>query len=341
MLTALAKQTRIVPSNATGNTKSRLGQFEKWLAETNRDWTMPDLANYRDFLLSRLSPNSAKAHLSTIRARYQMLIRDNTTRDALFEYAGNELERLGMQDTIANRKAMADEIITRLENSTHPSHSKVKVETIQDVVDAAHIRLTFEQAQTLINAPGLIPLKRLRDTAIIALMLSTGIRESELCNLQVCDLRQTVNGVLCLHVRQGKGAKTRAIPYGAMDAVLVVVDKWLEMAGITDGFVFRGFFKDGRTMRQGKLSTRAIQRTLANYPIVVSGKLTTVKPHDLRRTYARLQYESGMDILALSQNLGHAGIETTQNYIGNLAMDARAPKGAFSFDLSTLDKLNG
>jgi len=323
----------IVPAGATGNQLSRLGKFDSWLQGNGHTWDSPDLAQYRNHLLERITPRSAQAHLSTIRARYKAIARDNRTRDALYHIASERFE------SVADRKAYVDESITRLENAIHPSASKVTVETVQDQVDSNHIRLTIEQAQALIDAPGLIPLKRLRDTAIISLMLSTGIREQELCNIMVQDLRQTVNGVLCLHVRQGKGAKTRAIPYGALDGCLAVVDKWMQLAKITEGFVFRGLYKGGHKLRPGKMNARVIQRILKEYPIAINGDVKKLCPHDLRRSYAHIMHDLGMGILAISQNLGHSSISTTQGYIGDLHMSDRAPKRAFSFDLSTLDKM--
>ena len=333
----------IVPPDATGNRLSRLSLFENWLQDAGQDWHKPNLAAYRDALLERgLQATSIRAHLSTIRARYKAIIRDNATRDVLHTQAAELLQAAGeWHDTPANRTAMVDEVITRLENAIHPSASAVTVETVQDETDAEHIRLNLAQAQALVDAPGLLPLQQLRDTAIIALLLATGIREAELCALDVADLRQTVNGVLGLHVRKGKGSKTRFIPYGAFQAVLVVVDRWRELAGITEGAVFRGLWKGGRTIRDNRLSPRQVQRILARYPVAVNGHQVTLAPHDCRRSYAYICYtELGMDILALSQNLGHASIETTKNYIGDLTMDKRAPTGrVFRVNLAELDAL--
>jgi len=337
LTTQTAQPIAIVPVDATGNTLSRLSIFETWQQETGRMWYNPDLAAYRDTLLERMKASSTKAHLSTIRARYQTILRDNHTRDVLFEQAAQELERTGQEDNPANRRALVEELLTRLQNAIHPSASAVETETKQDVVDSEDIRLTLDQAQTLIDVPGLIPLPRLRDTAVIALLLSTGIRERELCSLDVADLRQTVNGALGLHIRKGKGCKTRFVPYGAFEPVLVLVDAWLERAGITEGAVFRGFYRGG-AVRDNRLTPRSVQRILDRYPVVVGGQAVTLKPHDCRRSYARVCYvELGMDILALSQNLGHSSIETTKGYVGNLDIDKRKPRGrAFSFDLSQL-----
>jgi site-specific recombinase XerD len=100
--------------------------------------------------------------------------------------------------------------------------------------------------------------------------------------------------------------------------------------------VFRGFFKSNRLLRPGRLSVRAIQYVLADYPIMVNGKLTTVRPHDLRRTYARRLYEAGVDMVAIQQNLGHSDLKTTLGYIGELDATARRAPAVYEFDLAKL-----
>jgi integrase/recombinase XerD len=161
-------------------------------------------------------------------------------------------------------------------------------------------------------------------------MLTTGIRESELCALEVPDLRQRLGGELALCVREGKGCKQRLVPYGSLSWVLVLVDAWMEQAGIVeDGFVFRGLYK-GDTLRPGPLSVRAVQYILADYPIAIDGQLTAVRPHDLRRTYARALYSAGLDPVALQQNMGHASLETTLGYVGVLSADQRRPPSVYN-----------
>ena len=70
---------------------------------------------------------------------------------------------------------------------------------------------------------------------------------------------------------------------------------------------------------------------------MVDGKLAKVKPHDLRRTYARRLYEAGVDLVAIQQNLGHASQQTTLGYIGTLDVARRKPPAVYSFDLSSLN----
>ena len=93
------------------------------------------------------------------------------------------------------------------------------------------------------RAPGVTPLCALRDTTLIALMLCTGIREAKACTLEAVDLRQRLGGELALHIRKGNGSQERLIPYGDLAWVLVVLDKWLEAAGISEGRVFRSHWR--------------------------------------------------------------------------------------------------
>lgn len=325
----------LMPSNPDKHTRYRINKLEEWQSGQPGGSLVPDLVAYRDYLLEseRLSPATVRAHLSTIRAQYRRLLKDNATRDDLYSLAAQSL------DTLADRKAAVDELVTRLENASDPEQTPVTVITHQDRPDAAALRLTRAQAEALLGAPGLGTLQGLRDTAIIALMLCTGVREAELCSLDVSDLRQTLGGELALYVRSGKGSKARLIPYGELDWCLVLVDKWLSVAGIDSGPVFRGLFKSGRLLRAGRLSLRAVEYITTAYPVTVGGKLATVRPHDLRRTYARRLYESGVDLVAIQQNLGHSDVKTTLRYIGSLGADRRRAPAAYSFDLTRLSQV--
>lgn len=103
------------------------------------------------------------------------------------------------------------------------------------------------------------------------------------------------------------------------------IEHWLEYVGIYEGRVFRGFYKGNKTVRKTGLTTHSIQRILGKYPIVIKGEARSIKPHDLRRTYAKLLHDSGMALLYISQNLGHASIETTKIYIGDEDYVRRKP----------------
>lgn len=321
----------LIPTELQSDARYRLERFADWLiSERGGRWFSPDLAGYRDTLLDDgLQPSTVQGYLSTIRGRYKELLRDNAVRRQLFDSAPNDF-------SFADRKAFADEMITRVENEIDPANSHVTVTTSQDKADSEHLRLTKAQAESLLNNPGLNDLMSLRDTVVIALPLCTGVREGELVNLEARDLRQRLGGELALHIRQGKGAKERLIPYGELSWVLAIVDLWLEAVDISDGPILRSFYKGGERLRPGGLSRRAVQMILANYPIVIEGKTTTVRPHDLRRTYARRLYEAGVELVAIQQNLGHADVKTTLRYIGALSAEQRKAPEIYRFDLGRL-----
>lgn len=330
----------LIPANADKDTRSRVGSYCTWLTDTQRSWHTVDLAAYRDHLLvAGKRPTTISSHLSSIRAAYGRVLRDNDVRSELFTAAGEELQRLGQADTPANRAAIVTERYTRLENGLDPKAAPVKLSQSQDQADGAQVRLTREQAEALLAAPGVMPLDALRDTCVIALMLCTGIREAELCALEVVDLRQRLGGELALHVRQGKGRKERLIPYGELSWVLAVIDQWLMAAHIGEGRVFQGFWKGHQSIR-GPLTARTVERIVHKYPVMIDGQLTPVAPHDLRRTYAARLYEAGVDLVAIKQNLGHADTKTTLLYIGELGADKRRAKGVYSFDLSVLKRVS-
>lgn len=320
----------LLAAGAGKDEKYRVGKFTAWLASVGGSWSTPDLGAYRDHLLQSCAPATVAAHLSTIRGQYRRLMRDNATRDALYHVAAREYE------DPAARKAFVDEAITRLDNAMAPAAARVKTITHQDTPDADQLRMTREQAERLMYAPGMASLQGKRDTAILALMLCTGIREAELCSLDMGDLRQAMGDELALHVRQGKGSKARLIPYGELDWCLVLVDAWTMAAGISSGAVFRGLYRHGLQLRPGRLSVRAVQYILASYPISVNGRMVTARPHDLRRTYARRLYEAGTEPVAIQQNLGHASLQTTLGYIGELQASKRRGKLIYQYDLALI-----
>src|SRR5262245_6876670 len=208
----------LIEGDTSKDRVSRLTMFADWLNQTGGEWAAPNLAAYRDYLRSDqrtvidrrtgerksappLSAQATSTHLATIRGRYQAIVGDNALRDYL---------QLQVPDgSLADQHAWVEDKITRLQNAIHPKQSAVKVIVQQDRTDASQTRLTREQGEALLEMPGkrhgLDKLHGLRDTALLALALCTGLREGELAALDVADLRQHMDGKLSLHVRKGKG----------------------------------------------------------------------------------------------------------------------------------------
>ena len=301
MTRALVPQTHsiadLLGDVTSKDARHRVGVFVAWMRETGGNWQTPDLSDYRDHLLtvSGLAPASVAAHLSTVRGRYKRLLESNSMRQYLYSLAPDDA-------SAADRKAFVDETLAQLENAVKANAAPLTVVKHQDDLDAGHLRLTIEQALDLLDSPARdarnTRREALRDAALLALMLCTGLREMEVCALNVDDLRQKVDRQLGVSVRQGKGAKARFVPYGGLIWCLEYVDAWLASAGISSGAVFRGLrkAKDGqeKPVRPARLSVRAVQDILKRYPVYEDGKALHAAPHDLRRTYARLLHDAGV-----------------------------------------------
>lgn len=318
--------------NGDRSPQSRVRIYADWAEQNGVRLLAPDLRGFRDSILAKgKSRATAAAYLSTIRGAYGRLVTDNRTRDSLYAMAKDSLKSDGRTASPADVKAMVDESIVRIQNAIDPEAAKVKIVKRQDIPDSAFLRLTGAEASALIAAPlkahGDESIKGLRDSALIAVLICTGIRESELIALDVGDLRESLGGEVAVHIREGKGCKSRLVPWGDLAGCLRKVDQWTAAAGIESGSVFRGLYKGGR-VRDGRLSPKAIDKIVGAYKITqaATGESVKVKPHDCRRTYARLQYEAGLDPIALKDNLGHGDLKTTLGYIGELGAEARRPK---------------
>jgi integrase len=310
---------RFLPVNPSKDESSRLLMFADWMHTEGQSWVNPDLAAYRDHLLLKLAPLSVKSHLSTIRKAIKRIM---LNRDYLYEAASHIMPDATMMEL----KPMVDEFTERLKIAIDPDMSFVKTVTVQDVSDSAYVRLTAKQADSLIRLPDRNTLVGLRDAALIGLALATGLRADELLSLRIDDLYHKLGGKDAIIVREGKGRKQRLVPYGAHISVLQLVHKWINTAGIKSGLIFRAVTRSGK-LRNNSFSVRAFEERMKLYE--VDGLIVT--PHDLRRTYAKQLYLNGMDIVAIKDNLGHASIETTLNYIGEMNADKRVPVQGYHY----------
>ena len=144
----------------------------------------------------------------------------------------------------------------------------------------------------------------LRDWAIMELMYSSGLRLSELTNLDLhdIDLRdQTVRIT-------GKGSKTRISPIGRF--AIEALRQWLKSrAGIAK--------HDEQAIFVNKNGTRLAQRTIQSRMrqwAIKQGLDKHVHPHMLRHSFASHLLESSGDLRAVQELLGHSDISTTQIY---------------------------
>jgi integrase/recombinase XerC len=143
-----------------------------------------------------------------------------------------------------------------------------------------------------------------RDQAIVALMLYAGLREAEVCDLEVGDV-QIGERKGRLIVRNGKGGKERQLPLN--NEARRALKLWLGVSGIQEGALFIG--KGGE-----RIGVRLVQKRVA--ALRQACQLDEdVTPHALRHTFAKRLLDSGAPLTVVSKLLGHSRIETTKRYV--------------------------
>jgi integrase/recombinase XerC len=162
--------------------------------------------------------------------------------------------------------------------------------------------LDVDQTARLLDWDSNEPLA-IRDRAIMELLYSSGLRLSELLNLEISDL-DLKDGTVRV---TGKGRKTRVVPVGRH--ARSALQQWL---GIRATFTTQtsALFLSRRGER---LAPRTVQQRLQQWGNK-RGLPMRLHPHMLRHSCASHVLESSSDLRAVQELLGHADIATTQIY---------------------------
>lgn len=144
-----------------------------------------------------------------------------------------------------------------------------------------------------------------RDVAMWELFYSSGLRLSELTNLDCSDIDLQAGSVF---VRSGKGNRSRYVPVGSKACAAIQI--WLQARPAHAGSQEQALF----VSRLGKrIATRTVQQRLDRWRIK-HGIDSHVHPHKLRHSFASHLLEGSGDLRAVQELLGHANIATTQIY---------------------------
>jgi len=167
--------------------------------------------------------------------------------------------------------------------------------------------LDLEQVQKLLDAPGDGDLLSARDKAMLEVLYSSGIRVSELVELDMQDM-DLQEGILRV---RGKGRKDRLTPIGSQ--AIKAVQRYFELRAIdsrSQGQYQQRVFLN----KHGEpLSTRSVRRKLDKY-LVEAGLDPGISPHTLRHSFATHLLNNGADLRSVQELLGHQSMSTTQIY---------------------------
>lgn len=188
------------------------------------------------------------------------------------------------------------------------------VEGVRNVVEEPLGPRALDRKEQLALTRAVRRAGKIRDLAIITMLLHTGIRVSELCNLRVSDIAMSDNSNM-LTVREGKGTKRRNIPLNP--TISRVLRDYVEAIGSQKGAVVdMAGSKNSEFLFYGQkrmpLTDRGIRYLIKKYGYIA--KIPNVSPHVFRHTCAKNLIDAGNSIDRVSKILGHSSVNTTSMY---------------------------
>jgi integrase/recombinase XerC len=278
--------------NNTTQVDPRISEFLDYLRHQRRA-SPHTLSNYqRD--LEKLQAYCADAQLTEWGT-----LRDHHIRAFIARLRRNDLSPRTIQRTLSTVRSFYNYL---------QRQQLVKINPANDVSAPKQKRplpglLDVDQTAQLLNIHSDDPLE-LRDTAMMELFYSSGLRLSELTGLDLIDIDlndQTVRVT-------GKGNKERVVPVGKF--AVAALQAWLEIRSSMAAEGENALFINNRGHR---ISPRMVQLRMKEWAIR-QGLDSNLHPHMLRHSFASHLLESSGDLRAVQELLGHADIGTTQIY---------------------------
>ena len=222
-------------------------------------------------------------------------------QDYLIKRKNSKLSERSTSRFLSSARAFYQYCIERQWRLDNPI-SKVKNPKLPSYLPST---LSEQQVISLLDAPNLQDPIQWRDKAMLELLYATGIRVSELVNLQLHEI-SLVQGVIRI---VGKGGKERLVPMGedAVDWLQRYLKEWrMLLLSKPSNTVFPS--NRGKTMtRQTFWHRIKLYAKLANIQSQLS-------PHTLRHAFATHLLNHGADLRVVQMLLGHSDLSTTQIY---------------------------
>ena len=165
--------------------------------------------------------------------------------------------------------------------------------------------LNFEETEKLLNSYDNNNYIGLRNSLILEMLYSTGIRVSEMTNIKLSDVSLS-NRTLKI---SGKGNKERIVYFGSKCVNLI--NLYLKNSRVKLNINNLDCLLLSKTGK--KISDREI-RSVVDDAALIAGIKTKISPHVLRHTFATHMLTDGADLRSVQELLGHENLSTTQIY---------------------------
>lgn len=165
--------------------------------------------------------------------------------------------------------------------------------------------LNFEETERLLNALNTDTKEGIRDSLILEILYSTGIRVSELVNIKFNDVSLSNKTIIV----NGKGSKQRIVYFGekcGKKLELYMKKSYNEFNVNNAEYLLLS--------KTGKKLNDRIVRKIIDKASSIAGIKMKISPHVLRHTFATHMLSDGADLRTVQELLGHENLSTTQIY---------------------------
>jgi integrase/recombinase XerD len=152
----------------------------------------------------------------------------------------------------------------------------------------------------------------IRNKLIMVILCDTGIRNYELCNLKLSDIRETYINIM------GKGKKVRHVP------ITAIINKHLiKYMRVRENYIKDKINYDEEFLLLSRTGRQLTIGTLENV-VEACGEACNIRreirisPHTCRHYYAQAQLKNGCDLFTVSRLLGHSNINITKRYLQSM-----------------------
>jgi integrase/recombinase XerC len=252
------------------NYRDALVAYQVWRGEAFSGWRAAAADEFRDYLFALMKHGFKRA---TIRLRFAAL-------RSFYKF-------------LVLRRGLARSPVAEVQ-LPKPERGLPVVLSLAQVDELLGMPLKCEPDK---KSPAWIPL---RDTAILELFYSCGLRISELLALDVRHIDFIGETVKVM----GKGSKERIVPIGG--PALNAIQSYRQAAAVTSGPLFL-------SSRLRRITQQAVDQLLKKY-LKRSSIPFAISPHKLRHSFATHLLDAGADLRSVQALLGHASLSTTQIY---------------------------
>jgi integrase/recombinase XerD len=162
--------------------------------------------------------------------------------------------------------------------------------------------LSVEEMECLLSQPDPATQKGARDRAILEVLYASGLRVSELCQLNIGDVDDTYLRI------KGKGGKERVVPIGSK--AIMAIDRYLAFRDDVAAERRDALFVGQRNRPINRISVWGLVKHYARR----AGITKTIFPHTFRHSFATHLLDNGADLRVIQELLGHASISSTDRY---------------------------